>query len=238
MGQERISRDIKGFNADITSTSSYLLISNTATPPVFNWQRLGWTLDDLTFWQAILFRWQALFTIYINKKGGRTTDVKDQLYQIIDECVAYEQEHHLYERIAINPKANNTDFETFRIKRNTPLADVTISKAPLTGGKTVSIAIKKIEHLYHKLLVTALDKKGRAKEEGVKEIMVFKAVTAPGVAAPTIDKFQYVGDVKRGLIGVNHLATDEGNRAWYYAVAKNTQGELGPPSAVISCIIT
>jgi hypothetical protein len=71
----------------------------------------------------------------------------------------------------------------------------------------------------------------------VKDIMVFKVVTALNAAAPPIDAYLYVGDVKRGLITVAHDETDEGKKAWFIARTKSTLGVLGQPSIAFSVTI-
>jgi len=236
MAQQRISRSITGFNADITTTNDYLLkVVAPATTP--NWQRLGLTAAEQAQWQSFLTSWQPLFIRYSDKKGQRTTDVKDQLKLIIKNSIAYDHKQHLYDRIAINANAVNADFEIFRIKRGTALADTTVTRSAAPGTKEEVIVIKKIGHLLHQLLVTAAGKKGRGKEKGVKDVLIYKAVTGPKDAAPALGQYQYIGDVKRGLYTAVHADTDEGNKAWYIARVKNTRGEIGAPSAAVGALI-
>jgi hypothetical protein len=237
MAQSRISRSIAGFNADITTTNDYLLKSSPPPPGNLIWQRLGWTAAQLTQWQLFLSQWQPLYIKYSDKKGQRTTAVTTDMRQIIKNCIAYDHQQHLYDHMAINPNAVTADFEIFRIKRGTALADSTLTRSAVPGTKEEVIVIKKSEHLLHQLLVTAAGKKGRGKEKGVKDILIYKAVTGVKDAAPALGQYQYIGDVKRGLITVVHADTDEGNKAWYIARIKNTRGEIGAPSAAVSGLI-
>ena len=232
----RISRSITGFNADIITTNDYLL---KIIPPstVATWQRLGLISAEQAQWLLFLTSWQPLFIKYCDKKGQRTTAVTTDMRKIIKDCIAYERKQHLYDRIAISSNAIISDFEIFRVKRGTPLADTTITRAAAPGTKEEVIVIKKTDHMLHQLLVTAAGKKGRGKEDGVKDVLVYKAVTGPKDAAPALGQYHYVGDVKRGLFTAVHDDTDEGNRAWYIARVKNTRGEIGVPSAAVSAII-
>ena len=235
--QPRISRDFAGFNADITTTNVYMMLP--CPPPLgyLNWQRLGWTADEMAKWQDIETRWTSRYTLYNNKTATRTTDVKNQLKQIIKECVTLDRTHHLYDGIAINKNANNTDFETFHIIRGTPLAVTTYAHAPEPGTKEVVIVLKKMGNLFHQLLVTALGKEGRAKEYGVKEILVYKAVTGPKEPAPAVGSFIYEGSVSRGLIVINHKDAEIGQKAWYIARIKNSRGKMGVPSAIVGYVV-
>ncbi len=235
--QTRISRGFAGFDADITFTNNFLML--LCEPPLgyTNWQRLGWKANEIAQWQDFGTRWKLLYTLYCSKKTTRTTDVKDQLKQIIKECVAFERTHHLYDRIAINLNAINTDFETFRIIRGTPLAATTYAHAPAPGIKGVVIVLKKMGNLFHQLLVTSLNKKGRGKEDGVKEILVYKAVTGPNDPAPALGLFKYEGNVSRGLIEIIHKDAEIGQEAWYFARIKNSRGKLGVPSAIVGYVI-
>ena len=233
----RISRSISGFNADITTTNDYIM--QLCPPPVgqTNASRLGWLPDEITQWQLFGKNWALLYIQYSNKKGARTTNIKDQMKQIIKNCVAYEHKQHLYDRIAISLNATNADFEIFHIKHGTALADTTLTRAAVPGIKEVVIVIKKMGNLFHQLLVTTADKKGRGKPAGVKEILIYMAVTGPKDAAPALADYQYYGDVSRGLLTVTHDDADVGNRAWYIARIKNSRGEIGVASAAVSAII-
>ena len=233
----RISRSIPGFDTDITTTNNYIM--QPCPPPVGNTNgtRLGWTTAEIAQWQAFLSEWQPLAILYGNKKGARTTNIKDQMKQIIKNCVAYDHKQHLYDRIAVSPNAVNDDFEIFRIKHGTALADTTPTRVAAPGTKEVVIVIKKMGNLFHQLLVTSAGKKGRGKQVGVKEILVYKAITGPKDLAPALELFQYVGDVSRGLITIIHDDADVGNKAWYIAHIKNTRGELGIASAIVGAII-
>ena len=235
--QPRISRSISGFDTDLTTTNDYIM--QPCPPPVDNTNglRLGWLPAEIAQWQLFLAEWQPLAILYGDKKGARTTNVKDQLRQIIKNCTAYEHAHHLYDRIAVSPNAVNADFELFRIKHGTPLADTTLTHAADPGTKEVVIVVKKMGNLIHQLLVTSSDKKGRAKPAGVKDILIYKAVTLPTAVAPALNLYQYIGDTKRGLITITHDDTDVGNKAWYIARVKNSRGVIGAPGAAVGALI-
>jgi hypothetical protein len=233
----RILRTIPGFNEDITNTNNYIMLPSEPPPGNTNGLRIGWLQDEINQWQIFLTQWQAYYVLYTNKRGSRTSEVIDQLNQIIKDTVKFEQEHHLYDRIAISTNAVMLDFETFRLKRFTPLADTTPTHAEAPGTKIVVITIKQTGHLFHELLVISPNVEGRGKEEGVDEILVFVAYTDAGEMTVIPDRFQYYGDVKNGLITVVHHPENEGRKAWFMARVKNTRGEIGLPSTSESGII-
>ncbi len=233
----KISCDFARFNADITTTNFYRMLP--CPPPLgyFYWQRLELTSVQLPQWHGIETRWKPLYTLYCNKKTTRKTDVKDQLKLIIKESVALDRPDYLYDGIAININAIITGFETFRIIRGTSLAATSYAHTPALGTKGVVIVLKKMGILYHQLLVTSLNKKGRGKKDGVKEILVYKADTAHNDPSPALNLFQYVGEVSRGLIKVIHNDDEISQKAWYFARIKNSRGELGVPSAIVGYIV-
>jgi len=236
-GTTRIPRTIKGFDPHIRAVVAYLLLFTEGSLIMTNAERLGFTAEELAQLQLFLDEWVALMIKYGSKKTTRTTDVKDQLFQIIKNYIANDKKLHLYEGIAINPNANNTDFETFNIKQGTPLAKTSDTPAADPGTNEEVIVISKIGNLYHELLVTSADKKGRGKGKGVKDIMIYKAVTLTTAGAPALSAYIYVGDTDRGFITVIHDESEIGKTAWYIARIKNTRGVIGVPSAAVSAAI-
>ncbi len=237
-GNSRVPEGINDFNSHINSVFAYIMLAST--PPVggTNGSRIGWLPDEIAQVIDIHSRWQPLILLYTDKKGERTTLIKDSLLLLIKEYRDLNRSNNLYNRVAVSLNATLKDFEIFNIKAGTPLASVTHTKTAETGTKTVGIMMKKSGHLFHELLVTNPDQKGRAKEDGVKEIMFFKAVGLATAVAPDMSAFHYVGDVVRGTIVVNHDSETIGMKAWYYACVKNSKGELGIPSEIVGFIIT
>ncbi len=236
-GKPRIPRSIKGFDPHIRALIAYLLLYSPGSLTITNAIRLGFTVPELAQLQLFLNDWEALMLKYDNKKTTRTTDIKDQLLQIIKSYVENDKKIHLYDRVAINLNANNTDFETFNIKHGTPLAKTSNTTAADPGTDEEVIVISKIGNLYHELLVTSADKKGRGRGKGVKDIMVFKAVTLITAGAPALTAYVYVGDTFRGFITVNHEENERGKTAWYIARIKNTRGVVGVASIPVSATI-
>ena len=236
-GTTRIPRSIKGFDPHIRAVIAYLLLFTEGSLTITNAVRLGFTVEELADLQLFLDDWVALMIKYGGKKTTRTTDVRDQLLQIIKNYVANDKKLHLYERVAISTHANNTDFETFNIKQGTPLAKTSDTRAADPGTDEEVITISKIGNLYHELLVTTAEKKGRGKGKGVKDIMIFKAVTLVTAGAPPLTAYIYVGDTLRGYITVVHDESERGKTAWYIARIKNTRGVVGVASATVGATI-
>ncbi len=233
----RISRGIVGFDGDIRLTYEYMM--KTCGPPVgyCNWQRLGWLPDEIAQWGAYYTDWLPLYSLWLDKKGTRTTLIKDSLLLIIKNGSAFNQTRRLYDRIASCPNAVASDYTTFHLLRGTPLANTSHTPTADPGSKHVEIFIKKTGHLFHQLLVISPDKKGRGKENGIKEIMVFKAYTELNEMTPTFENFQYVGDVSDGLIKITHSDSYIGKKVWYIAVVKNSRGKLGVHSQTLGVIV-
>jgi hypothetical protein len=137
----RIPRSIDAFNPYIINTSSYL---KAGTP--LNAERLGLTRTEGIKWEEFMTAWAPLYLLYSDKKNSRTTAVIDQLQEIINQCVTYDQTFHILDRIAASPNVTIVDLETFNIKKGplqkstrtipvTPIAElVTVILQPVGGG--------------------------------------------------------------------------------------------------------
>jgi hypothetical protein len=116
-----------------------------------NWSRLGWVQSEMTSWTGFYNSWTPLFAKYSDKKGSRTTSIKDQLHLIIKQCIALDKTNHLLDRIASSPNVTIQDMETFHIKKGVLQAPkpmkaiaainegVAVALRPIGGG---SISIK------------------------------------------------------------------------------------------------
>lgn len=112
----RIPRSLTHFSGYISNTNTYQLAGTPA-----NYTRWGWSAAESGQWTTFATTFAPLWTKYSNKKTGRTTDVKDQLRQIVANCAAYDRKQRLLDRIASSPTSTTTDHATFNIKRGTPL---------------------------------------------------------------------------------------------------------------------
>ncbi len=140
-GSPRISRSIVEFNSYITTTAAYLA---AGTPT--NASRLGISESEAATWASHATTWVSLYPKYADKKNSRTTAVIDQLTQVIDQTVSFDQTNHILDRIASSVNATITDFETFNIKSgalkkstrstsNTPISEaITATLLPIGGG--------------------------------------------------------------------------------------------------------
>jgi len=138
----RIPRGIDDFNPYYTNAIAYL--SNGT--PTTNAVRLGIIPDELTQLTGFVTAWAPLYTKYSDKKNSRTTAVKDQLLEIIDNVVSFDQDNHILDRIAASPNVTIVDMETFNIKKgalqktsksvsSTPISEpVTVTIQPIGGG--------------------------------------------------------------------------------------------------------
>ncbi len=236
--EPRLRRSIRGFNIDFITICGYIIM--LCPPPVgqTNGARLGWLPEHLVYLADAKLRWDVLMAAYNNKKGTRTTEVTDGLKLIIKEVVAYEKLHHLYDQVAISPNAITADYEAFRIKRSTPLAATTNRRAQSTDSKRVAITLKETGHLFHKLLIVSTVKEGRGKEDGVKDVLLYRAYTDPTEMAPAFATFQFIGNVQRSLKMVTHTEDVLYQKAWFIACVENTEGEIGVPSEPVGFIVT
>ncbi|HEX7412985.1 MAG TPA: hypothetical protein VF411_02985 [Bacteroidia bacterium] len=198
----------------------------------------GWSAVESGQWHTYRVAYDRIYQkikdVPNASKGNRTTE------KLLNKAIhAYDNDkligHHLLDKIALNGTID--DCEEFFVKRGTALASPTNLRIAQPPVNVETITIHKTAHLLTRLLVVLAGQKGRAKPKGIKEIMVFKANTALNAAAPAPSAYLYVGDVKRGLITIQHAATDEGTKAWFIAYTKSTKGVMGAPSAAISVTV-
>ncbi|HEX7415196.1 MAG TPA: hypothetical protein VF411_14215 [Bacteroidia bacterium] len=111
-----IPRDIKEFDNYINSTNLFLVLAVLGSaPPIQNWNRYNWTAANLSAWQAFLRRWNLLHVPYMNKKGGYTTDIKNDLLIIIAEVVKYAHENKLIELVKSTLVLTSADCSAWRL---------------------------------------------------------------------------------------------------------------------------
>ena len=141
----RIPRGIDGFNLYIITTCAFL----QAGMPV-NADRLGILPEEAAKWQKFLVEWTPLYAKYSDKKNGRTTAVKDQLLDIMDQCIGLDQTNRILDRIAASPNVTIVDMETFNIKKgvlqkgtrtisNTPISEIVNAALQSLGGGSFAV---------------------------------------------------------------------------------------------------
>jgi hypothetical protein len=138
-------RSIKGYNTFITVTTPYL---STGSP--LKYIQFGWTAAQLAFWQGLLTAWNLLYPSYINKKGGYTTDIKNDLMNIIKNTIAYDKTNKLIMKVKATANLTSLDCTNFNIPE-TYSAPVT-GMHPVVAVKGLDKTIITLEGVYPKLL--------------------------------------------------------------------------------------
>ncbi len=131
-----IPREIEAFNAWITTTNAYLLLStligstSTQNSTRFGFGALSYnstTQTILQAFQAYLTQWQAKYPAWLDKKGQRSEAVTNALHLIIDALVADDKTGNKYiQKIKATSVLTALDCTTFGLP-------VKLASA-LTGG--------------------------------------------------------------------------------------------------------
>jgi hypothetical protein len=159
----------------------------------------------------------------------------ENFHILIDEVVAYDQEHKLLDKIttAAMPPAVVNDFEIFNVLRGTPLADSTPTNSDAIPPQP-HVHIKEVTHLTHLLEVTNPEHTGLGRGPGIKDIQVWRAIVAGGSPEPDASAYTQIGDAERGRFTSTFEEGDKRKDAWYKARMKGTNGKYGLFCAAVS----
>jgi hypothetical protein len=228
----RIPTSIPAFVAYMDDTDNYQLVN---VPPI-NYVRWTWTAAQSAQWTVYRTQCDKLWLLYSNKKGSRTTDIKDQFRTLIKQTHKFDHDNKLLALIAI--KGSNSDWEMFHIKAGTDLQDITPTRTADPGQKKPVLTIRKITHLQHQLTVRNPDKpKSGAMPKGMKFCKVYRYVASSQTPPTSTDQYKFIGNAKRGLIISTFTDADAEKTAWYIACYETNAGKLGQPCDFVKAVI-
>ncbi|MDR3652574.1 MAG: hypothetical protein P4L34_06350 [Paludibacter sp.] len=107
----RIPRSINEFGNYIVKTNGYISTGD----PVTNGERLGLLPVEITQWKAFETQCTPLLAMYNDITNSRTRAIRNNIIQIIDNTIAYDQSNHILDRIAASPNATIYDLGIFNI---------------------------------------------------------------------------------------------------------------------------
>lgn len=119
-----IPRSIKGYNTFINVTTPYLTTGNPQ-----KYIQFGWTAAHLQFWQDQQKAWNLLYPFYLDRKGTYTTDIKNDLMNIIKAHIGYDKTNKLILKVKATANLTSIDCSRFNIPES--------YSAPLTGTRPV-----------------------------------------------------------------------------------------------------
>jgi len=166
MTNTNIPRDIKTYNTYINQTNDYLTLGNPT-----NATRFGWSASQLATWQGFLNDWKPKFTLYSDRKGGYTTDIKNDLELIIDNTISYDKVNKLINKVKATSGLTSQDCSTFRISQS--LAAAPTGAHPLTKTKVIDKILPTAELVFPKFEVIG---------GGVLRVKCFTSISESGRA--------------------------------------------------------
>ncbi len=216
------------------------------------WQNWGWTAAQSAQWTSFRTQSDALYPQYADENHNNTS-ITDQMNILIKSTKKYDNDvlvgFHLLDKVALGGTIN--DCETFRVKRNSPLAGVShqgAATARSVGGIAVGtgasagkpvLVIKKYDVGEHRISVTNPETPtSHALPDGIKFAKVYRYI---GIAAPTgINQYMFVGNAKRGSVlssfadaDLSAFAANVSVYAWYIARYESNKGILGDACGAI-----
>jgi hypothetical protein len=103
------------------------------------------------------------------------------------------------------------------------------------------ISRKKQSNLVIEVEVNYPGTKSKAKQKGIKEVMLFMLVQAANLTTipdPVSTTYAYIGDMKRGVFTSHFTLAQEGMAALFVMRTKNTKGVLGNYTNVLRVVIS
>jgi hypothetical protein len=142
----RIPRSINEFGTYIGSTNTYI----STGAPISNGERLGLLPDEIKQWKAFEENFAPLLSMYNDVTNSRTRAIRNNLIEIIDKTIAYDQSSHILDRIAASPNATVYDWGAFNINggvspKTTRTRSTTAIKEPVSvtfqqlGGAIIAV---------------------------------------------------------------------------------------------------
>jgi len=161
-----IPRDIKTYNSFINQSNNYLPLGNPT-----NAVRFGWTAANLSTWQGFLAEWTPKYNLYADRKGGYTTDIKNDLEIIIANTISYDKVNKLIAKVKATAGLTSQDCSIFRISQS--LAMPPTGMHPLTKTKAIDKILPTEEMVFPKFYIIG---------GGVLRIKCFTSISESGRA--------------------------------------------------------
>jgi hypothetical protein len=248
---ERISTNASAFAVYMQNTDN-LQLANGITTGTKKWQNWGWTAAQSAQWSAFRTQSDLLYPQYADKNHN-STGIIAQMNLLIKATKKYDNDpltgNHLLERIGLY--GTLSDCETFHVKRNTALANVSHLGAAgqrSAGGVAVGtgaswvkpiLTIKKYDVCQHHISVTNPNTpNSHALPKGIKFAKIYRYV---GTVEPTgINQYLFIGNAKQGAglssfadADLAAFATGTAVYAWYIARYESNKGVLFDASGVL-----
>jgi hypothetical protein len=162
----------------------------------------------------------------------------ERQHQITDPIGLENQLRLIYGDI---PQSALTATDRTALNLQTRKAKTTTSISTEQTGRLIPtyLSMKKQIHLSIQIEVTYPGTKSKAKQKGVKEVMLFMIIQAANLTTiPASNTFLYVGDMKRGTFTQNFTEAEEGMAALFVMQEKSTKGILSNFTKVFRIVIS
>jgi len=132
-----------------------------------------------------------------------------------------------------------TDRTMLNLQKRKKASSTSISTEPTGRLVPTYLSMKKQIHLSIQIEVNYPGTKSKAKQKGVKEVMIFMLIQAANLTTiPASSTFLYVGDMKRGTFTQNFTEAEEGMAALFVMQEKSTKGVLSNFTKVFRVVIS
>jgi hypothetical protein len=197
----RIPVEPAEFNTYMKATDNRQLLDDpdNAGHPLY--EKYTWTEEESDQWTAYRNEAETLFLLY-NTEATYTTVVRDSLVTLIRNVNEFDHDrdtgHHLLDKVALY--GNITDWEIYRVKRLTALADETVTESPDLGTKKPLLTLRSSSPGVHEFAVTNPDTpKSKALPAGVAFTDVYRCIYNAEKPPTTLGEYTLIGVPTRGI---------------------------------------
>jgi hypothetical protein len=233
MPNNRIPSEFASFTSYMVATDDRQLLDDPDNTGHSLWEKYKWTNAESDQWTAYRGDAETLLAQYdtealVNKL------IRDQVDTLMRNVNEFDHDrdtgHRLLDKVAINGII--TDWEIFRVKRSTSLADETITESPDLGTKKPLLTLRSSSPGVHEFAVTNPDTpKSKALPAGVAFADVYRCIYNAEKPPTTLGEYTLIGVPTRGIF-LSRFEDQTFDRtkkyyASYMARYRGKSGEIG-----------
>jgi hypothetical protein len=236
MPNSRIPSEPSTFNTYMGVTDDYQLADDPDNPGNPRYKKWNWTDAESDQWTAFRTQTNTVFAQYDTEATVNKT-VRDSMTTVMRQVNEYDHDgdtgHRLLDKVAVF--GNLADWEIFRVKRSTSLADESVTRTGDVGSLRATLTLRSAGPGEHELGVNNPETPdSHALPVGIKFAEVYRYIGTPDTPPASVLNYAQIGVAKRGIFlsKIDDQTFDKTKKyyAWYIVRYQAENGDLGLPS--------